>query len=445
MDLSVVVPTLNGRVRLVRCLDALSDHAPGAEVIVVNGPSTDGTTGTVRERADVDVLVEIADRNVNVARNAGIEHARGEWIAFVSDEYSIESAWFAALAEASGATAADEPNSRLARVLPESLVGVAAGAADATRAAAARSKHLAVRACTGRQGDGGTDDAAKSKGAVRANDTGTDSVEAVETAAETTDNGTTDNDGTVNGDGTTDGDEATDNERARENDSEGEETTAEDDGTATDDRSDESGTDGQIEAEDPLVVVTGPIHRELTGGTTTQFAQSRSVAGRPVTYFNSDNAAVRRDALEATDGFDEYLDVGGARDLAHRLAAAGYAVTWAPGMCVRGEYGTDGTGHDARSSARSLSYRLIKNYGLRPAVARRVVERVAGGSLSGARGVIRGEVTPSQWFAGIRDVTVGTVLGTIDGLRARWRDRERHNPNGRSARTDRAVTVYDRR
>ena len=71
MQLSVVVPTLNARRRLVACLDALAAAAPGSEVVVVNGPSADSTTGTVRERDDVDVLVEVADRNVNVMRKAG--------------------------------------------------------------------------------------------------------------------------------------------------------------------------------------------------------------------------------------------------------------------------------------------------------------------------------------------------------------------------------------
>ncbi|PSP40440.1 glycosyl transferase family 2, partial [Halobacteriales archaeon QH_10_70_21] len=44
MYLSVVVPTLNDRDRLESCLDALSADAPD-EGIVVNGPSTDGTSG----------------------------------------------------------------------------------------------------------------------------------------------------------------------------------------------------------------------------------------------------------------------------------------------------------------------------------------------------------------------------------------------------------------
>jgi len=99
MDLSVVVPTLNGRDRLAACLDALAADAPDAEVIVVNGPSADGTTGMVRDRDDVDVLVEISDRTVNVARNAGIEVATGDAVALVDYDNRIEPGWRDAVAD----------------------------------------------------------------------------------------------------------------------------------------------------------------------------------------------------------------------------------------------------------------------------------------------------------------------------------------------------------
>ncbi|QUO47489.1 MULTISPECIES: glycosyltransferase family 2 protein [Halorubrum] len=99
MDLSVVVPTLNGRDRLAACLDALAAEATDAEVIVVNGPSADGTTGMVRDRDDVDVLVEISDRTVNVARNAGIEVATGDAVALVDYDNRIEPGWRDAVAD----------------------------------------------------------------------------------------------------------------------------------------------------------------------------------------------------------------------------------------------------------------------------------------------------------------------------------------------------------
>ncbi|WP_435094302.1 glycosyltransferase [Halorubrum sp. N11] len=97
MDLSVVVPTLNGRDRLAACLDALAAHASTAEVIVANGPSADGTTGMVRDRDDVDVLVEISDRTVNAARNAGIEVATGDSVALVDYDNRIDEGWLDAV------------------------------------------------------------------------------------------------------------------------------------------------------------------------------------------------------------------------------------------------------------------------------------------------------------------------------------------------------------
>ena len=96
MDVSVVVPTLNDRDQLRGCLDSLADEGPH-EVVVVNGPSTDGTSGMVRGRPDVDVVVEIDERNVNVARNAGIDRARGDAVGFLAPTTTAESGWLDAL------------------------------------------------------------------------------------------------------------------------------------------------------------------------------------------------------------------------------------------------------------------------------------------------------------------------------------------------------------
>ncbi len=100
MDLSVVVPTLNGRDRLEACLDALAEHAPTAEVIVVNGPSADGTTGMIVNRTDVDVLIETAERNVSVARNAGIEAATGDVVAILRYNRLVGPEWAPAVRDA---------------------------------------------------------------------------------------------------------------------------------------------------------------------------------------------------------------------------------------------------------------------------------------------------------------------------------------------------------
>jgi glycosyltransferase involved in cell wall biosynthesis len=106
MELSVVVSTLNDREQLLSSLDALSTETPATtEIVVVNGPSSDGTTGVVRERADVDVLVEISERNTNVSRNAGFEEATGDVVAFLDGEYAVEPGWYEALSRAVGADA----------------------------------------------------------------------------------------------------------------------------------------------------------------------------------------------------------------------------------------------------------------------------------------------------------------------------------------------------
>ncbi|SDM10014.1 Glycosyl transferase family 2 [Halogranum gelatinilyticum] len=298
MTLSVVVPTLNGRDQLAASLDSLAARAPDAEVIVVNGPSADGTTGMVRDRDDVDVLVEISARTLNVARNAGIEVASGDAVAFLGHDLVVEESW-----------------------------------ADAIRA--------------------GLDEAH---------------------------------------------------------------------------------------------VVTGPTHQTLQGGMTTDELEERDIANRHVTYFNGGNVAFRARTLKRLDGFDEYLETGGARDAAHRLGGIDARVTWGAGMCVRREYEADGgvTERDWGWKYRALAYRLVKNYGLRPTVARRTLVHAAEDAYSAARGVLRGDGTPTGWLGNGRDVVVGITTGGSDGFVARSRDRtSSRNPHGVSKRADRAVARYD--
>lgn len=299
MELSVVVSTLNDREQLLSCLDALAERTPpSTEVVVVNGPSSDGTTGVVRERTDVDVLVEISERNPNVSRNAGLRSVTGDVVAFLDGEYAIERGWYDAI-----------------------------------------------------------------------------------------------------------------------------------------DRSIANGTD----------VVTGPV----TGGETEDDLESpRTVAGRTVSHFDGDNAAFDRTVLDALDGFDEYLEVGGERDCAHRVAGLGFNIGWDGEMAARCEIGTDGgrTDHDWGRTYRSRAYRLAKNYGPRPTVAGRLIGSALRDGFAGARGIVSGEETPTGWISDGAAVATNTVGGLRDGLRARWADRSaRRNPHGLSMRHDRAVQVYDRR
>ncbi len=298
MELSVVVPTLNGREPLSDALDAVAQYIPDAEIVVVNGPSTDGTSGMVCDRDDVSALVEISDRNLNVARNAGLAEATGEVVAFLGEEVAVEESWYDGLRDA------------------------IADGAD---------------------------------------------------------------------------------------------------------------------------VVTGPVHRMVRAGMTTETVETRTIAGRDVTYFSGVNVAFTRDGIEAVDGFDENLETGGARDCAHRLARLGRPVTWIPEVSVRRE-DTDekGVERDWATKYHSLSYRMVKNYGPRLTVFRRTFHDAVRDARTAGVDVASGDTRPSLWASCGKQVAKGIADGTKDGLVARLRDRsDSRNPNGLSARADRAVERYD--
>ena len=300
MDLSVVVATLDGQDRLSACLDALAAHAGEAEVVVANGPSTDGTTGMVRDRDDVDVLLELADRNVNAARNAGFRSTTGDVVGFVDERSVVEPGW----------------------------------------------------------------------------------REAVEDAIA-------------------------------------------------------NGAD----------VVTGPARSPWYDGDDGSGPEWRRIAGQTVRYFDGGNVVFSRNALERIDGFDEYLDEGGSRDAAHRIARLGMSTVWSPAVAVRREPGAvraDGDGPRRWGSKyRSLSYRLAKNYGPRPTVGARTLRHALDDGAAVFREVLAGTYPPSRWVAGGRDVTANCCRGVADGLSARLRSGENRNPNGASSRCDRAVRTYD--
>lgn len=298
----MVVPTLNGRDRLGSALDSLAAHAPDAEVVVVNGPSADGTSGMVRDRDDVDVLVEVATRTLNVARNAGVEAATNDAVAFLGHDLVAESGWVEAVREALDAPGVD--------------------------------------------------------------------------------------------------------------------------------------------------AAAGPCRHRLRAGVTVPDRERSDLAEGDVVFFDGGNVAFRDAALRAADGFDEYLETGGARDLAHRLAAMGRRVEWTEAMAATHEYEADGgrTDRDWGWKYRSLSYRLVKNYGLRPVVAATTAREALADARATLADVVRGDGRPTAWLGNGRDVVAGVLTGASDALVARGRDRSpARNPHGLSAREDRAVAVYDRR
>ena len=97
-DATIAICTYNRRATLPRTLAALR-HLRGPhtfEVIVVNGPSTDGTTAFLETQDDIRVFSN-PRINLSVSRNIAISHAAGDHIAFIDDDAVPEADWLGAI------------------------------------------------------------------------------------------------------------------------------------------------------------------------------------------------------------------------------------------------------------------------------------------------------------------------------------------------------------
>jgi len=99
---SVVINTLDRATELAQTLRALRRirYAGEFEVVVVNGPSTDGTAALLEEWGEDLVLGSVDVRNLSVSRNAGIRLAAGEIVAFLDDDAIPEPEWLTELVAA---------------------------------------------------------------------------------------------------------------------------------------------------------------------------------------------------------------------------------------------------------------------------------------------------------------------------------------------------------
>ena len=86
MSLSIVIPAYNSARTIARCLQSIADQGlEGLQVVVVDDGSSDDIADRVADfKVDLDlVYVRQPNSGVSVARNQGVSHASGDWVAFV--------------------------------------------------------------------------------------------------------------------------------------------------------------------------------------------------------------------------------------------------------------------------------------------------------------------------------------------------------------------------
>lgn len=102
--ISVIVPFLDARPWLARCLESLLDQSlPGDayELLFVDNGSTDGGEALVAARPGVRLLRE-EKRGAYAARNRGVAEARGGILAFTDPDCEVEREWLERIAAAIG-------------------------------------------------------------------------------------------------------------------------------------------------------------------------------------------------------------------------------------------------------------------------------------------------------------------------------------------------------
>jgi len=103
MTLSVVVPALDEAANLTRLLPDLARTCPGAEVIVVDGGSRDGTAAVASGRPGVRFLASARGRARQM--NAGAREASGDVLLFLHADTRLPEGAAVAIVEALGAPA----------------------------------------------------------------------------------------------------------------------------------------------------------------------------------------------------------------------------------------------------------------------------------------------------------------------------------------------------
>ncbi|MEW6442071.1 MAG: glycosyltransferase [bacterium] len=95
-SLSVVIACRNAEPTIAACVEALLNQRPGAarcEIVVVDNGSTDRSCEILSRFRESVRLLPFAGRNISAARNHGVAHSTGEWLAFVDADVEVDRGW----------------------------------------------------------------------------------------------------------------------------------------------------------------------------------------------------------------------------------------------------------------------------------------------------------------------------------------------------------------
>ena len=109
--ISVIIPVYNVEAYLPRCLDSVIQNTyRNLEIICVDDGSTDGSPEILRDYAQRDARITLITKEnggVSSARNAGLDRATGEFVAFIDSDDFVHPQYFELLLRAKEETGAD--------------------------------------------------------------------------------------------------------------------------------------------------------------------------------------------------------------------------------------------------------------------------------------------------------------------------------------------------
>ena len=109
MNLSVIIPVYNVAPYLRRCLNSvisainLLGQQKGIEVICVDDGSTDESSAILMEYGVSDsrfIIIKQNNQGLSAARNVGLDHSSGEWVAFIDSDDWVSKEYFVKLFDA---------------------------------------------------------------------------------------------------------------------------------------------------------------------------------------------------------------------------------------------------------------------------------------------------------------------------------------------------------